>query len=382
LAAGAEIGLARRAAEAQAPVVADSAAFRAAAMGRLNLHGAPEYGFVPLAANRADEDWMLRNWSQPGERRLGRMRNTCQLVREDNKFVLLQRGRDGLIFDAHGASNEPGHLMGLDFTESGPLSREGNQVFIGAAALESAPRLTGPHAVFYCGNISDYYHWTMDALLPLHVMAPFLPAGTKLIMPAAREVDHLEALRAWGFGDWPTVEIDGPVCHVEDVYWLDQCSIQQMPAELVQAARADVLARLGPGGPKGNIYLTRERTRSVANRVLIEGVARNHGFSVHALEGMNPQAQMELFRDAACVVAPHGADLANLLFCAPGTAVLELSPDCEFRPLFAQISDKLDLVHAVLPCPTDDGGFFGRMTVDVPRFRMLLRQLLTRQEAA
>jgi hypothetical protein len=395
LALGAEIELTRRPPHAQAQVVADLAALRATPDTRLNLPGEPEYGYVPLAAGRDDETWMLRKWSQPGERRLGPLRNACQLVRETDKFVLLQRWREGLIFDARGASNETGYLMGLNVTEPGLLAREGDRIFVSQAVLDQAPRLAGPHAVFYGGNLSNYYHWTVDALLPLHVMAPLLPAGTKLLMPAtlrafrelppdqaAREVDHLAALQAWGFGDWPQVEIDGPVCHVDEVYWLDQCFIEQMPAQFVQAARADVLARLGPAGPQRNIYITRERTRNVANKVLVEAVLRKHGFSVHALEGMTPLAQMELFRDAACVVAPHGAGLANLLFCAPGTKVLELSPDCEFRPLFAQISDKLDLAHAVLPCPTDDGGFFGRMTVDVPRLRMLLRQLLARQEAA
>jgi hypothetical protein len=393
--AGADTDLTRRPAEAQAQVVPDLATFRALPDTRLNLPGAPEYGYVPLAASRDDENWMLRKWSQPGERRLGQLRNACQLVRETDKFVLLQRWREGLIFDSRGASNETGYLMGLNVTETGPLSREGDRIFIDQGVLDRAPRLAGPHAVFYGGNLSNYYHWTVDALLPLHVMAPFLPPGTKLLMPAtlrafrglppaeaAREVDHLAALREWGFGDWPAVEIDGPVCHVEEVYWLDQCFIEQMPAEFVRAARADALARLGPAGPKRNIYITRERTRNVANKGIVEAVMRNHGFTVHALEGMTPRAQMELFRDAACVVAPHGAGLANLLFCAPGTKVLELSPDCEFRPLFAQISDKLDLAHAVLPCPTDDGGFFGRMTVDAARLRSLLRQLLARQEAA
>lgn len=391
----AEVEITRRRGEAQAPVVADLAGLRVAPNARLNLPGAPEYGYVPLAASRDDESWILRKWSQPGERRLGRLRNACQLVRETDKFVLLQRGQEGFIFDGRGASNEAGYLMGLNITEPGLLSREGDRIFMSQAELDRAPRLAGPHVVFYGGNLSNYYHWTVDALLPLHVMAPLLPAGTRLLIPAtlrafrelpaeqaAREVDHLAALREWGFGDLPAVEVAGPVCHVEEVYWLDQCFIEQMPAQLVQAARADVLARLGPGGPKRNVYITRERTRSVANAVMVESVMRKSGFSVHALEGMSPRAQMELFRDAACVVAPHGAGLANLLFCAPGTKVLELSPDCEFRPLFAQVSDKLDLAHAVLPCPTDDGGFFGRMTVDVPRLRMLLRLLLARQEAA
>jgi capsular polysaccharide biosynthesis protein len=189
----------------------------------------------------------------------------------------------------------------------------------------------------------------------------------------------MAALREWGFGDFPMVEIDAPVCHVEEVYWLDDCFIEQMPAQFVQAARADMLARLGPRSATNNIYIRRERTRTVANAERIEKIARRNGFSVHELEGMTPRAQMQLFQNADFVVAPHGAGLANLLFCAPGTKVIEFSPECEFRPWFSQLSDKLDLAHAVLPCPTHDGGFFGRMTVDPGRFKALLRQLQFRQ---
>ena len=391
---GPEFSLTRRPPELQAPPV-DSGTFATTPDSRLVLHGSTEYGFVPLAAARSDEDWMIEKWSQPGEPRLGELRNNCHLVRERDKHVLLVRGQEGLVFDARGASNETGYLMGLNISQDSVLAREGDHIFLNGHVVSDAPRLTGPHAVFYGGNLSNYYHWIIDAMLPLHVMAPHLPPGTKLLIPgtlrgfrggsaeaAARHVDHMAVLREWGFGDLPMVEIDAPVCHVEEVYWLDECFIDQMPAEFVQSARAAMLARLGPRRETKNIYIRRERMRTVANAQQIEKMALRNGFSMHTLEGMTPRAQMQLFQNADFIVAPHGAGLANLLFCAPGTKIIEFSPDCEFRPLFAQLSDKLDLVHAVLPCPTDDGGFHGRMTVDAVRFRSLLRQLQFRRTDA
>jgi hypothetical protein len=80
-------------------------------------------------------------------------------------------------------------------------------------------------------------------------------------------------------------------------------------------------------------------------------------------------------------VGPHGAALANLMFCPPGTQVLELSPDCEYRPFFNEMCGKLGLGHAVLPCPTQDGGFFGQMRVDPKRLAHMLRLLSARQAA-
>ena len=45
-----------------------------------------------------------------------------------------------------------------------------------------------------------------------------------------------------------------------------------------------------------------------------------------ALEDLEFRDQVALFRDAETVVAPHGGGLTNLVFCDPGTKVIELFP--------------------------------------------------------
>ena len=60
--------------------------------------------------------------------------------------------------------------------------------------------------------------------------------------------------------------------------------------------------------------------------------------------------QILLFQSAEFIISPHGAGLSNLLFCEPGTKVIELTPSVEVRPFFWMISDKLDLVHGMLFC--------------------------------
>jgi hypothetical protein len=52
-----------------------------------------------------------------------------------------------------------------------------------------------------------------------------------------------------------------------------------------------------------------------------------------------------------------------------------MSPDAEYRSCYAELSDKLGLVHAMLPCPTPNDDFFGGMNVDVRDLRALLMQL-------
>ena len=50
------------------------------------------------------------------------------------------------------------------------------------------------------------------------------------------------------------------------------------------------------------------------------------------LEELSLSAQIALFAGAEAVVAPHGAGLTNLIWCAPQTKVLEI-----FSPLYVNL---------------------------------------------
>ena len=52
----------------------------------------------------------------------------------------------------------------------------------------------------------------------------------------------------------------------------------------------------------------------------------------------NTEASARAFSAAAVVVAPHGGALANIVFCAPGTAVVEIVPAQTVRLGFGWIS--------------------------------------------
>jgi hypothetical protein len=75
------------------------------------------------------------------------------------------------------------------------------------------------------------------------------------------------------------------------------------------------------------IYISRRdasnRQETKTERLLTEQLSR-HGFESVVLTGMKFVDQVSLFRNAEVVLAPHGAGLANLVFCSPGTRVIEL----------------------------------------------------------
>ena len=74
------------------------------------------------------------------------------------------------------------------------------------------------------------------------------------------------------------------------------------------------------------LYLSREtaRRRRVTNESALWAELEPAGFVKVRLEKMTWPEQINAFRHAKVIVAPHGAGLANLAFCRPGTRVIEL----------------------------------------------------------
>jgi len=76
------------------------------------------------------------------------------------------------------------------------------------------------------------------------------------------------------------------------------------------------------------IYVTREDSnyRKVINEGDVATLLREKGYKV-----INPQLyeideQIEIFSNAEKIIAPHGSNLANIIFCKPGTEIFEITP--------------------------------------------------------
>jgi hypothetical protein len=80
-----------------------------------------------------------------------------------------------------------------------------------------------------------------------------------------------------------------------------------------------------PRRPGNRILISRAgaANRRILNEADLLQALSPLGFERYRLETLPMEEQIALFQDAECVVAPHGAGLANLVF-APETAVVEL----------------------------------------------------------
>jgi hypothetical protein len=340
------------------PVAASLEQFRAAPNHRLILSGPGELIHLPLTA-----DDNARRWLADAQPPLGRRNLRATAVRAADKFVRLDRGAEGIIFSADGI------FAGADCVSSASTLEPG--------AIEAAPKLEFPVCVFYKPNLLDLYGWLAEAALTLHVLQQMLPPEGRLLLPGtlaethADGFDPLEWLSALGLTGAAVVRTQAPLVRAADVTWLAQDPIADVPAFLMQSFRGRCHSLHKPSATRRRVYLTPPEAPQLAKPIPVENFLTARGFETIVAEDLAPAEFIALFAAAEFIVAPHGAVLAGLLFCQPGTRVLELSPDAAFQPQFWQISEKLGLCHAVLPCALSEDG----LVIEFPRFRALFRML-------
>jgi len=105
-----------------------------------------------------------------------------------------------------------------------------------------------------------------------------------------------------------------------------------------------------PSDPNEYFYISRENAiyRRVINEDEILDRLSAYGFKKVNLESMTVAEQIQLFSRAKVIIAPHGAGLVNLVFCKPGTKVIELFTPNYMPSYYWMISNHVQLDYYYL----------------------------------
>jgi len=97
---------------------------------------------------------------------------------------------------------------------------------------------------------------------------------------------------------------------------------------------------------KNKIYISRRySSRSFANESRLEIELYKRGFKIVFLEQLKFRDQIVLFQNASVVIAPHGAGLANLVWCPSKTIIIEIFTSNVFNDCFTRLSSILGCDH-------------------------------------
>lgn len=203
---------------------------------------------------------------------------------------------------------------------------------------------------------TNYFHWMFNVLPRLEL---FRMAGTDLdsidvfIVNQLRYAFHEETLTRLGIPLHKVMESS------EDMHVHAECL---MVAPSLRAGFhmekwvCDFLreAFLGPHQKTSNkgrrFFVSREDARY--RKLLNEGECIDFlgplGFEKLTLDGLSVPDQVLLFSSAEAIIAPHGAGLANLVFCRPNTKVVELFSPVWLRPSYWELSNSIGLEYHYL----------------------------------
>lgn len=109
--------------------------------------------------------------------------------------------------------------------------------------------------------------------------------------------------------------------------------------------------RIASEQPRRRIYISRKAAahRKVANESELQALLDSHGFETHSFETLDFARQVKLIDSADCIMAVHGAALANLIFAREGTRVIEICPVNRYNTdCFPRISHKCGHEHVTV----------------------------------
>lgn len=194
---------------------------------------------------------------------------------------------------------------------------------------ESLPGVTVTIAA--SGASDNYFHFLLNSAARLvyleHAVADLVPDHflvTGSITPRVRE--------ALALFDVPPARILGTTEHpaLRPERLIAPSLIHHpfiVPEHVCDFLRRRILSKLAaPAVKRRRIMIDRgdAPARRIRNVDELSPLLKDHGIELVKLSGMSISRQAELFRDAELVIANHGAALANLVFCQPGTRVLQV----------------------------------------------------------
>jgi capsular polysaccharide biosynthesis protein len=197
----------------------------------------------------------------------------------------------------------------------------------------------------------NYFHWLLNVFTKFEVLERAYTFPDYYFTPCDHEFQR-EGIAALGIGEDMLIPArSGSHVNADTVFVASVPGISgYVRRSSLDFVRRCFLIGERPTLSSKRLFISRSAAggRRVVNEKEIAALLRDHGFETVRLEGISIREQAGLFSDAELIVAPHGAGLANLVFCEPGTAVVELFGDRYINDCYWGLSCQLGLRYFYL----------------------------------
>lgn len=204
---------------------------------------------------------------------------------------------------------------------------------------------------------SCYYHWMMDILPRIKLLRESKVAYDKIYIPWLQEQFPFQrnTLERLGIREDELLQKGK-----ETFLKTDEVIFPSIPSKVccaqptwVHQFLRDTFSPISPPEQTRKLLISRKVVTSSSQRLLLNeeevfALLQPMGFERVFLEDKTVEQQAFLFAAAKTIVAAHGAGLTNLVFCQPGTRVVEIFHPNHLDETYFLISAALKLNHHCL----------------------------------
>ena len=252
-------------------------------------------------------------------------------------------------------------LNGAIVTEEAVLLRDVSREFgkrnshsiFERALLPKATHQKGNVAVLATAGANTYYHWLVDILPRIHLLAKadLLSRIDYFVMPAITTKFQRETLAFFEINESKIIEAKS----TDFCLQAENLFVPSLPSLLgtvnkwtTDFLREKLLSSALPDVSTGNrIYITRSNasSRRLLNEQKLIEFLQVKDFDIIDCEAYSVLEQAAIFRKADLIVAPHGSGLTNIIFCDPGATVIELFSSTYIVPCYWTIANGCSLKY-------------------------------------
>jgi len=259
---------------------------------------------------------------------------------------------DGQVFDRNGR-----------LVEGATHKHRGNRAYLRWVSMAGkqrvhprVPRLerySGEVAVLTASTQHIYFHWLHEVLARMQMAEQSSSRRTLYYIDAHLPVQR-ETLDLLGIGPDRIINAADTAVLQADRLLIPCHQImngREFPEWSLRYLRDCFLPSAGAPAGRGTrrLYVSRRasRHRRIRNEEAVLHILERFGFEEYVAERFSFREQVRSFGEAEAVVAPHGSGLANIVFCRPGTTVVELFPGA-FSDLYYRLAAAMELSYRAL----------------------------------
>lgn len=219
----------------------------------------------------------------------------------------------------------------------------------------------------------NHSHW-LTAHLPKLLLAKKLGLLDQVLLPLHLKPVQEISLRMAGIAPEGLLRYDESRPLV--VSELTLIGSDRFRPDLLRLVRDAMAPALPKAERSRRIYISRARARfrSLLNEDEIWPMLEARGFERTFMEDLSFEEQVELMRRTECLVAPHGAGLTNMMFCAEGTKVVEIASLAFPNPNFYAVAAAMG--HSYYLVPAEEHGDVAPLEKDLTVPAPLLQEVM------